>query len=455
MDKETALKLATIAGIEDVATYQRHIPLTRYEQLQEAVRCIAAGAADVLFAGHPIAFEYTGGTSGGKKLIPYTDHSLLDFRHALLQWLKTAISSHSLREGYAYWALSPATRKVEKTSNGIAIGLPDEAYLGRQAGPLFAALSAVPPELAQTDDVFHWQRETLYWLLLREDLVLISIWSPTFFISLLDALPRHAPALLARFSGKNISAAHRLKKWLAGGEAKYLWPGLRLVSCWADASSRPYYEALRQLLPHAGFQPKGLLSTEGVVTIPDANGRPVLAADSGFYEFLGADGRVYPSWCLRVHMHYGVILTTAGGLYRYHTGDQVVCTGHAGELPILRFTGRCGQSSDLVGEKLTDDFVANCLDGIPGFRLLLPRPHPAGYILVHEGCHTMPLELIEERLCQNPQYAHARRVGQLWPLAERQVSDALSLYTAHALRQGQRLGVVKIPALGLDGSWLP
>ena len=58
---------------------------------------------------------------------------------------------------------------------------------------------------------------------------------------------------------------------------------LKLVSCWADASSQPFFEQLRQRLAHASFQGKGLLSTEGVVTVPDSVGRPVLAPDSGFF----------------------------------------------------------------------------------------------------------------------------------------------------------------------------
>ena len=442
------------AGIDSLASYQNSVPTCSYDDVRGTIQRIASGAPDLLFCGAPVAFERTGGSSGGGKLIPYSAHSLLDFRRALLCWLHDAITGHALHEGCAYWALSPATRSAEVTPAGIPVGLPDGAYFGPDAGEMFCSLSAVPFALASETDVAVWQRETLYWLLRRADLALISVWSPSFFSSLLDALPQHAEALLARLSNDDADSARRLEHWLHDGKTQALWPRLRLVSCWADASSRPHFDDLRERLPHAFFQPKGLLSTEAVVTIPDAADRPLLAADCGFYEFLDDGGTVQPAWMLRPNERYEVVLTTAGGLYRYRTGDSVLCSGNVDELPELRFIGRGSQTSDLVGEKLTDDFVADCLAEIPGFHLLLPCARPASYVLVHDGRHAPNLQQIEELLHRNPQYAYARRIGQLQPLTEKIVPDALSRYQAHAIARGQRIGDIKLPALCLNTDWL-
>ena len=442
------------ADIDSVAEYQRRVPLCDYDSLREPIRRIADGAADVLFAGTALAFERTGGSSGGARLIPYTTESLLDFRCALLRWLHDVIHRYALRSGSAYWALSPATRPAETTPGGLPVGLPDGAYFGAEAGALFASLSAVPLALAAETELAAWQRETLCALLRRPDLVLISVWSPSFFTCLLDALPLHAEALMTRLRTEDAAAATRLADWLATRNARLLWPDLRLVSAWADASSRAGFDALRGHLPHAAFQPKGLLSTEAVVTVPDAEDRPVLAADSGFHEFISAAGDVLPAWQLREGERYEVLLTTAGGLYRYRTGDRVECTGHAGDLPVLHFVGRCGLSSDLVGEKLTDDFVADCLQDLPGFAMLLPVAKPAGYLLVSDGSHPVDLIRIDNRLCRNPQYAYARKLGQLPALQGKVLPDALLRFSAHEVAQGRRLGDVKLPALCLNADWL-
>ena len=65
------------------------------------------------------------------------------------------------------------------------------------------------------------------------------------------------------------------------------WPRLALVSCWADASSAMYVPPLRATLPKVALQPKGLLATEGVVSLPlvGATGS-ALALRSHFLEFV-------------------------------------------------------------------------------------------------------------------------------------------------------------------------
>jgi hypothetical protein len=204
-------------------------------------------------------------------------------------------------------------------------------------------------------------------------------------------------------------------------------------------------------MPGVPVQGKGLLATEGVTTVPDAEGQPVLAADSGFYEFFDDQGGVCSAAELRQGICYEVIMTTSGGLYRYRSGDRVCCEGYAGDLPLLRFVGRNGLVSDLVGEKLTEAFVEHCLDSIPGFRMLIPvrsgEPH---YTLLTERryaerCRNL-LPAIELQLMANPQYAYARNLRQLGDLTLTVKDDPLGLYLQHVV-QRQRLGDIKVPAL--------
>lgn len=430
-----------------MGSYADHLPL---------ITRAAAGERDVLFPGAPVAFERTGGGATGGKLIPYSRNSLIDFRRALLPWLADAIQDYGLG-GTAYWAISPVSRAPETTPGGISVGLPDGTYLGDEAGEIIASLSAVPPEVGGLVSVEEWRLVTLAALLNHEDLELISVWSPTFFLTLMDAL---APAANDLFPRLNDDARRRLESFLAGAGAAVLWPRLKLVSCWADASSKPFWDELRARIALTSFQAKGLLATEGVVTVPDREGRPVLAADSGFFEFLTDDGDGHLAHELLSGTCYEVVMTTSGGLYRYRTGDRVVCAGESNGLPILQFVGRAGLTSDLVGEKLSDDFVGTCLDFVPGFRMLVPisGPRPAYALIVDEKSRLDPEQVLvrtERRLSANPQYAYARRLGQLGELSIHRVCAPLASYIGRAQGPGVRLGDVKIPSLRAETDWLP
>jgi hypothetical protein len=111
----------------------------------------------------------------------------------------------------------------------------------------------------------------------------------------------------------------------------------------------------------------------------------------------------------------------------------------------LEFLGRRGIVSDLVGEKLTEAFVGKCLEPVPGFRFL--APHCDGYVLYSE----LPadIDVIEIRLCENPQYAYARKFGQLAPLRLVRDENLYEHYLQSQLARGTRLGDIKPPVLTL------
>jgi hypothetical protein len=152
-------------------------------------------------------------------------------------------------------------------------------------------------------------------------------------------------------------------------------------------------------------------------------------------------------------------MTTSGGLYRYRTGDIVQCEGYAGDLPVLRFLGRQGLASDIVGEKLTEQFVAACLDDLAGFRMLVP--HVQGkpkYVLITDkrtnvDCDSLAVSL-ELRLSKNVQYGYARRIGQLDAVEVLSVEAPLKLFLERMTQSGIRLGDIKVPSLRSEANWL-
>jgi hypothetical protein len=404
-------------------SFRESVPVTSYDDLQPWLARMESGEPDVLFAGRPIAYERTSGSAGPSKLIPYSSDGLLDFQRSVVPWLASVVKAHAIT-GRAYFSISPATRG-QSSFGGVPVGLPDGAYLGEVGAAVLTEVTAVPLEVAAIVDVERWRAETLRHLAAARDLELISVWSPTFLLALLDHLP----------------SPHRL------------WPRLKVVSCWAAGTSRPFANELAARLPQAHLQPKGLLSTEAVVTVPDEAGRPALTPH-GFFEFQ-REGKLLLPHELHEGEIYEVVVTTASGLYRYRTGDLVRYDGYfPSNRPILEFVGRGELVSDLVGEKLTEPFVAGCLEGVPGFRLLVPDSKDNGYVLVAEAGIAVDIRDIERRLCDNPQYAYARRLGQLGALRLVSVPRLLDRYTQAHTGRGVRLGDVKPATLRSERTWL-
>jgi hypothetical protein len=199
------------------------------------------------------------------------------------------------------------------------------------------------------------------------------------------------------------------------------WPQLRVISCWSDGPAAPAAADLAARFPKATLQPKGLLSTEGVVSIP-VDGAWPLAIRSHYLEFEQPDGTVVPAHRLEDHGCYRPVLTTGGGLWRYRTGDLVRVEGFVKRTASIRFVGRADSVSDLRGEKLSEAFVGEAIEqlGLRHFALL--TPNDAGYTLFTESPQADTLAArLDALLMRNPHYAWARQLGQLDPVQGRQV----------------------------------
>ena len=452
-------------GFADIRTmdeFRARVPIRTYDALCPWLDRIVAGETGVLTSEAVIAFEETGGSTAGGKLIPYTASSLKAFRAAVLPWLANLADRRPAAfAGKAYVSVSPATR-APRLIAGIPVGMATEgAYLGADLVPAFLEVMAAPPSVGHLSDVDHWRLATLSALARCPDLTLISVWSPTFLITLLEALPRLAEPLLRALHDEPECAplrARDVSTALARSpvDTALLWPRLDTVSAWADGASRPYARRLQDMLPHAVLQPKGLLATEGAVTTPCSSSWPVPALTSAFLEFLDDIERSLLCDELCPGESYRVVMTNAGGFYRYDLGDRLLCHGYEGALPLLEFVGR-DIASDLVGEKLSESFVSNALAVISGTACLAARaaarPH---YVLLIDSSDRDAAQCaaatIEQRLRCNPQYDYARKIDQLGPVTCEIVAHLLERYVRLGTRHGRRLADIKPPALITDAA---
>lgn len=409
--------------IRSEADFRECVPARNYEEYGRWISRVTDGEKCVLPCGEVIAFERTSGTSCGAKLIPVTEGLREDFAYGMAAWLGGwRERCPEVFRGRAYWGISPPGLKRGTTAGGLPVGLDgDGAYFPDDIGERLAGWLVVPKLSGGVSEIF---AETAEELLRIPDLSLVSVWSPTFLLCIDAEVARLRPG----------------KTW------REIWPGLALVSCWADASSARWIPQLRERLGGIPIEPKGLLATEGVTSIPVGSAR--LAHECHYHEFLDEQGCHLAPEKLRIGTVCEVLLSTSGGLMRYRSGDLARITGFTENgIPEMRFHGRKGIVSDLVGEKLAEEAVAAAFADAGACGFIAADSDVPGYEIWIDDVGKTP-ELVS-KLLENPYFAQAIALGQLAPckpmvLKKEWVRD-FSAALAH--RRGCRMGDVKLPVL--------
>ena len=353
--------------IHSVSDYLQAVPVADYNDFSHAIERISQGEANILTCDPVTLFHPTSGSRSATKLIPWTASLTSEFQRGIAPWLVTLYSRKpAIMKGTAYWSISPPG-SVAQSHGSIRVGFDDDSdYLGVIGKKLFSQVNALPSQVKNWRDIQEFRLQTLVGLLGNETLSLISVWSPTFLTVLLEELIRDPESILKAMS--NTASAERkqrtayLYRLLDNRDESLfekIWPNLQVISCWTHGASKLYSENLRTYFPNTEIQPKGLVATEALVSIPcHPEMDPVLAVNSHFYEFCDpTTGRICLAHELMEGGLYSVLVTTGGGLYRYKLGDLIRVTGFLHQAPCSQFVGREGVTSDLFGEKLQDSVV--------------------------------------------------------------------------------------------------
>ena len=490
-------------AVRSAEDYRRRVPLSTYDDYQSDISRIMRGEQGVLTSDPVFLLEPTSGSTGPTKLIPYTRSLKAEFRRAIAPWVVDLFRRDPrLLSGKSYWSVSPVSRSSECSGAAVPIGFEDDSeYLGVVGRKLVQAALAVPTDVRFIEDMNAFRYVTLLFLLRCRSLSILSVWHPSFLTLLLKPLSEWADQLSGDIAAGRITPptpvsaalmdrlqarlrpdpgrAREIRRHLCSGmdleaSASKLWPNLRLISCWADGNAAPYVPALAAALPNATVQAKGLVATEGVVSIP-GHGRPggLLAVRSHFFEFLPR-GEVQGDNTLLAHElregeRYSVVITTGGGLYRYQTGDLVDVVGHVESCPLLRFAQKESHVSDRFGEKLNEEHVQQVLDsGLAEYNLstdfvMLAFDDALGdssYVLFVESRSATDLELrslgsyAEAALRLNFHYRYCRDLGQLEGVRVfRLGAGAHETFTRHCRENGQRIGGIKPSPLNTQTGW--
>jgi GH3 auxin-responsive promoter len=477
-----------------VEAYQQRVPLSTYDDLEPFIKRVAGGESAVLSRARVSRLVPSSGSTAAAKLVPHTETLQQEFSRGVDAWIADLYLRHpTLVGGPAYWSVTPsvsfeavAAARLGASAAAVPVGFEeDSAYLGGLRREIVARILAVPGEIRRLSDPAAFRYATLLFLVRARELRLMSVWHPSFLTQLLEALPdalgrivddlargtltppgpisSDAHAALAGLLQPDPQRATELRR-LTSADARAVWPHLTLVSCWGDGPARPYASRLADCLPGVEVQPKGLIATEALVSLPFGDKHP-LAIRSHFFEFLDPDGSPRLAHELAAGVEYTAVVTTGGGLYRYRLGDRVRVTGWAHATPSVEFIGRSDAVSDRFGEKLSDGFVTSVLaelfarEPAPRFAMLAPESLSGGiaYTLFVEPDGPLPASLaaaLERALRQNPHYAWCVDLGQLRPARVVRVGPhADRVYLEACVSRGQRLGDVKPASLHTESGW--
>ncbi len=482
-------------SIRSVNNYQRHVPLTTYDDYSDLIDCIARGQPNILTAQPVQMFEPSSGSTAASKLIPYPATLKAEFQRGLAPWIADLYSHYpQLRGGPAYWSVTPLAEGRRTTSSGLPIGFEeDSAYLG-PLGALIESALAVPNAVKHIGVINAFRYTTLLFLLRQSNLRLISIWNPTYLTLLIKFLPEWWNDLLTDIAAGTLSPPQpldpvvrrrlqpaltpdptraRILAALSPDDYSAIWPHLSLISCWADGPAAGYARTLQQSFPNITLQPKGLLATEAFVSFPLVGQEgSMLAITSHFFEFLPTETfqRNISTNALLAHQlekgqTYAVVVTTGGGFCRYQLQDIIEVVEFVGQAPCIRFVGKQDHVSDWFGEKLSEPFVAGALAKLfsrhqlsPTFAMLAPDDE-------RDFCYTLYLELppdqhhnnlhcdLDAALSANFHYAYCRQLGQLVEPRLVLVVNGAEAYLQGCQSRGQKLGNIKPAALQKTTGW--
>lgn len=367
----------------------------------------------------PVRFyETTSGNSEKKKLIPYTSSLLKSFQSLFLMWVDDILSHHDLKSGKLFISISPKFESLGMES--------DLDYLNPFLQKLLNRFLVVPQNDFVAKDGKEFFTQVANRLLAAKDLECISIWSPSYLVSLLEFIKEN----------------YKVGSWYS------VWPKLKLVSCWVDGSSQEYAAQLKSLFPHAVIQAKGLLATEAPVSMPWIQAMGCVPLWNQVYlEFIDSNGNIRPLYEMQPMQSGELLVSTKGGLLRYKLSDIVECSYHFKNSPVIKFVRRVGDVSDLVGEKLDSTALMNVCSEYTGINWIIVanRDH---YVFVAD--HAINPDDVEAKLKTIFHYALARELGQLKPVVSVCVNDLQKQINDYYSVKRVKLGDIKAKLLWTD-----
>ncbi len=399
----------SLGRIKTVKDFKNKVPIIEYDQIRPLIEVQKQSSKPLLHSRLPKIYEYTSGSSGSPKPIPYTRDLLKSFQKLFKIWSYDLLSNAplNLKSHHFFISVSPLFGEHQ--------GLKDDRdYLGGITKLLLSKLWR-GHELGRLKNPDDYQEALAISLLCDPKLEILSIWSPRLLVASLDYMKGNWSNLrtilaLGSYSKPGFSLNFKPRLLAEDFHQADIFPNLKLVSSWGSAHGEADFEKLKMQFPNTWFQKKGLLATEAPISLP-------LVGEDGFaplitevyFEFKDSTGNIYDLTEAREGKVYELIFSTKGGLYRYSVGDLVLMKKSKTQTLFFDFIGRSGLVSDLCGEKLSERELEELFKDNENTLLFFPAEDH--YIVF--GNEAQQADLLEAKLLTSPHYHYARKAGQL------------------------------------------
>lgn len=359
------------ANISTYDDFKKRVKVTDYEGLRPYVERIIKGEEDVLWAGKPIYFAKTSGTTSGAKYIPITKESMPTHikaaRNALLFYIVEKNDASFVDGKMIFLQGSP----VLTEKNGIK--------LGRLSGivahfvPKYLQKNRLPSW--ETNCIEDWETKVnaIVNETITEDMSVISgipSWVQMYFEKLIE------------ITGKPISET---------------FPNFNFF-IYGGVNFEPYKNKFESLIGKKIDYIELYPASEGFIAYQDSQTAPgmLLQLDSGiFYEFIPTAEffEENPTRIslkeVKIGVNYVLILNTTAGLWGYNIGDTVEFTALAPYR--IKVTGRIKHFISAFGEHVIGKEVEKALnDAIMGTSIniseftVAPQVNPVNGLPYHE-----------------------------------------------------------------------
>jgi len=453
--------------IRTPADYRRHVPIGGYDRHLPYIERVRGGDTGALFrqGTEVLMFAMTSGTTNCPKTIPVTREALNDYREGWTIWGILAFDAHRemIRNGLRPILQIASDWRESFTTGGIPCG----AITGLTAhmqNRLVRTKYCMPVVGSRIKDI-----ESKYYAALRfsiyRDLGTIIAANPSTILAMARLGDREKQTLIRDLADgtihprwqipAEIRAQLRVKTRKRRRDTvrnlerivhetgrllpKDYWPNMQFLSNWMGGTMRAYLGGYPEYFGEKPVRDVGLIASEGRMTIPIDDGTPAGLLDirHHYFEFVPeeqadlAEPETLEATELSEGRNYFIVLTTAGGLYRYNIHDLVRCVGYHGKTPLIEFLNKGAHFSSLAGEKLSEHQVIAAVEAsqrsvglkLKSYLLLPCWCEPPYYSLLVEeddlaksaSCHLS--QAVEAALCrQNIEYENKRTTLRLGPI---------------------------------------
>ena len=376
--------------IRTAADFRRQVPIRGYDGHEPYIERVRNGDTSALFGPGTdvMMFAMTSGTTNRPKTIPVTREALQDYREGWTIWGIQAFDRHfdRLRKGVRPILQLASDWQESFTPSGIPCGA-ITGLTAQMQNPLVRFTYCMPLIGSKIKDI-----ESKYYVALRNsmhrDLGATIAANPSTLLAIARLGDREKESIIRDFadgaidpkwklSPEVIAALPRRMFWKRKKAAKRLeaiveqtgrllpkdyWSNLGFMANWTGGTMGAYLHAYPEVFGEHPVRDVGLIASEGRMTIPveDGTAAGILDIRHHYFEFIPEDqaDRDQPDTLegseLSEGANYFILLTTAGGLYRYQIHDLVRCVGFEGRAPLLVFLNKGAHFSSLTGEKLSE-----------------------------------------------------------------------------------------------------